>query len=172
MFRLLLAISIASVSTVAHADDKLELGSTVVANREGSGVTLNGATWLGRFGLALEGGHQQTGSASWLAIGARVSPFARPVSVCRDCVTLRPWFEVGGAREMWMLEGVDQPYWRTTTRAGVGLDLLGSHDLGATIWFRVQHANDRPTVMSPFGEVGQPYDTSLVVGAGVFFGAL
>jgi hypothetical protein len=47
-----------------------------------------------------------------------------------------------------------------------------ANNVGGTVWFRVQHATDRPTVMGAFGEAREPYDTSLVVGLGVFFAAM
>ncbi|HTL31745.1 MAG TPA: hypothetical protein VL326_01405 [Kofleriaceae bacterium] len=188
MFRPLLALAVALVPAVAHADSgNLELGPALAVASESSdvrsaghpGVAVSGVAWNGSFGLVVEAGHQPwawDSSANWLAAGARISPASSPKKICdrRSCLALRPWLELGVAREMWMIEepGIPQTSFdRNAGRAGVGLDML-TNNVGGTVWFRVQHATDRPTVMGAFGEAREPYDTSLVVGLGVFFAAM
>ncbi|HUS31786.1 MAG TPA: hypothetical protein VMZ53_24960 [Kofleriaceae bacterium] len=187
MFRPLLVLAVVSVPAFAHADGNLELGPTLAVASESSdvrsaghpGIALSGASWSGPVGVTAEVGHQPwawDSSSNWLSVGGRISPVSSPKRICdrRSCTSLRPWLELGIAREMWMLEEPGIPhssFSRFSGRAGAGIDVLRS-DMGGTIWFRVQHANDRPTIMGPFGEAREPYDTSLVVGLGVFFAAI
>jgi hypothetical protein len=187
MFRHLLVLAVFAVPAVAHADGNLELGPTLAVASESSdvrsaghpGIALSGASWNGSLGVVAEVGHQPwawDSSAKWLALGGRISPVSSPKRICdrRSCMSLRPWLELGISREMWMIEEPGIPkttFSRNSGRAGLGLDVLSS-TVGGTIWFRVQHANDRPTIMGPFGEAREPYDTSLVVGLGVFFAAM
>jgi hypothetical protein len=189
MLRPLLALAVVSVPALAHADGNLELGPSLGVASESAdvrsaghpGVSVTGVGWTasGSMGLVAEAGHQPwawDSSANWLAFGARVTPASTPKRICdrRSCLALRPWLELGIAREMWMIEepGIPQTsFSRNAARAGLGLDML-ANNVGGTVWFRVQHATDRPTIMGPFGEAQEPYDTSLVVGLGVFFAAM
>jgi hypothetical protein len=186
MFRPLLALTVVALPAVAHADG-VELGTTASVASESSdvrsaghpGVALSASSWSGSLGVVAEVGHQPwawDSSANYLAVSGRISPASSPKRICdrRSCTSLRPWLELGIAREMWMIEepGIPQTsFSRNAGRAGLGLDVL-TNNLGGTIWFRVQHANDRPTIMGAFGEAREPYDTSLVVGLGVFFAAI
>jgi hypothetical protein len=187
MLRPALALSVLLVPAFAHADGNLELGSSVGVASESSDVrsaghpsiAVTGATWGGAFGLVADVGHQPwawDSSANWFAIGGRISPASSPKRICdrRSCMSLRPWLELGVSRELWMIEEPGIPhtsFGRNAGRAGLGVDALG-HGVGGTIWFRIQHATDRPTIMGPYGEAREPYDTSLVVGLGVFFAAM
>lgn len=188
MFRSALVLAVLAVPVAAHADGNLEVGATAGVASESSdvhsaghpGVAVTGVSWDGHLGVMAEAGHQPwawDSSASYFAIGGRITPASSPRRICdrRSCLALRPWLELGISREQWMIEEPGIPhtaFGRNAGRAAVGLDALVGNNVGGTIWFRVQHATDRPTIMGPYGEAREPYDTSLVVGLGVFFAAM
>lgn len=181
-------LAVLAVPVAAHADGNLEVGATAGVASESSdvhsaghpGVAVTGVSWDGHLGVMAEAGHQPwawDSSASYFAIGGRITPASSPRRICdrRSCLALRPWLELGISREQWMIEEPGIPhtaFGRNAGRAAVGLDALVGNNVGGTIWFRVQHATDRPTIMGPYGEAREPYDTSLVVGLGVFFAAM
>jgi hypothetical protein len=187
MLRQLLVLALVAVPAAAQADG-LEVGATAAVASESSsvssaghpGVAVTGVSWDGAIGIVAEAGHQPwawDSSNNYFAIGGRITPASSPRRICdrRSCTSLRPWLELGISREQWMIEEPGIPhtaFGRNAGRAAVGLDALVGNTVGGTIWFRVQHATDRPTIMGPYGEAREPYDTSLVVGLGVFFAAM
>ena len=172
----------------ARADERVQVDASILtasssesvesAARYGYGVSL--AAWNGRVAGILEAGEHDwawDGEMRWVGAGARFALFGDGGRVCDPkrtdrCARIRPWLDLGVARESWLLEEPDTTVRGTRYRAhaGFGTDFT-FHDrfpLGMSVYFRVNRGQIADFVTADM-DVDAPYETNMVIGAGLFF---
>ena len=183
---MLAVMFVACVAQTAWADDRIQVDAAVLAASESEdpesagrvGYSLAVASWTGQVAGVLEMGEHDwawDGGVSWIGLGARFALGEGKFCDRGRCLRAIPWLEVGAARESWTIDepDLDATGARLRAHAGIGTHFAFTETfpVGMFVYFRVHRGQHADFVPMDDPWVRAPYDTSMVIGAGLVVGS-